>query len=115
MKHISKRETIILIMLGMLFLLLVSTDPEHLPLPLLISPFILLFSVFYLSIKILLDRFWPNLGIRPRQGLSLSLAALPVLMLVLQSISQLTIRDLLITAGLISLLMFYFRKIDFLV
>lgn len=104
---------------GITFLLipmmLFTTNPENLPLPLLMLPFILLFMALYFGSQLVLINLLPNIGRRAVRGVGVALAILPVLLLVLQSISQLTIRDLLITLGLIGLLIFYFRKTDFLV
>jgi hypothetical protein len=93
---------------------LLMTNPEKLPLPLLILPFVLLFAALFLTARLLLRRYFANLGGRYNRGLALALATLPVLLLILQSIGQLSIRDLLITAGLLIGLVFYFRKTDFL-
>lgn len=114
MKIANKKLTSISVLTVLLVFLLLSTSPDSLPLPLVITPFILIFAILYLFTRLLLDGYAPNLGTRAKRGLSLIIAALPVLLLILQSISQLTARDLLITLGLILLLLFYFRKIDFL-
>lgn len=107
-----------LILLGIIIVLLAflffATNPDGLPLPLLTLPFILLFSGLYLVLQLVLGHVAPDLRPQARRALSISIAALPPLLLLLQSIGQLTPRDLFITLGLISLLLFYFRKTDFL-
>ena len=95
-------------------LFMIATNPESLPLPLLIAPFALLFGALYLTSKLMLDKFFTNLNGKPLKGVAVSLAGLPVLLIILQSIGQLSIRDLLITFGLVAGLIFYFRKTDFL-
>lgn len=90
------------------------TNPESLPLPLLVIPFLLLFAALYLTARQFLGRFSANLGERPQKIVAFTLAGLPVLLIILQSIGQLSIRDLLITLGLVAGLIFYFRKTDFL-
>jgi c-di-AMP phosphodiesterase-like protein len=115
MKPSRKRFILAIIIFVFMIGLLFGTNPNSLPLLLLLGPFILLFLSLYLFMQLILDRFVSNLSKHARRGLSATLAALPVLLLVLQSISQLTSRDLLITVGLIALLLFYFRKTDFLV
>ena len=107
-----------ILVLGALYLgvagFLVLTNPASLPLPMLVVPFLLLFAALYFTVELLLSRYLPNLGSRAQHALSLSLTSLPILLLILQSIGQLSARDLLITAGLVGGLVFYFRKTDFL-
>lgn len=110
----NKRILFVGIIVVLLNLLVFITSPDNLPLPLLTAPFILIFAGLYLSLQLILERFARDLRPRTRRGLSLTIAALPVLLLLLQSIGQLTPRDLIITLGLIALLLFYFRKTDFL-
>lgn len=110
----SKRRIYLGTIIVLLTLLLFMTNPDTLPLPMLTVPFILLFFGFYLCLQLLLEHIAPNLGQRKRKGLSLAVAVLPVLLLVLKSIGQLTPRDFFITVGLFTFLLFYFRKADFL-
>ncbi len=101
----------IVILLNLMFFM---TTPESLPLPFLTAPFVLLFAGLYLSMQLVLANIARNLRPKTGRGLSLAIAALPVLLLLLQSIGQLTPRDFVITVGLIAGLLFYFRKTDFL-
>lgn len=90
------------------------TNPETLPLPLLTIPFILVFAALYMTVGLLLKKYFSNLRGKSPQAVALTLSGLPVLLIILQSIGQLSIRDLLIIVTLIVGLIFYFRKTDFL-
>ena len=72
--------------------------------------FLLLFNIFK---ELGLNK---NKQIHRRQRLIRAgvLAAIPVLLLVLQTIHQLTIKDVLITLGLVLLASYYLNKADFL-
>ena len=94
--------------------LLLLTSPDNLPLPLLVLPFLLLFIALYMTSQLITGKFFSHLKTGVRRGLAISLAALPTLLLVLQSVGQLTIRDSLITVGLVVILIVYFKKTDFL-
>ena len=93
---------------------MMATNPDSLPLPLLTIPFLLVFVALYLTVGRLLRRYFYNLRDKPLKGVAVALAGLPVLLIILQSVGQLSIRDLLIIVGLILGLVFYFRKADFL-
>lgn len=114
LKDTYKRPLYTVLLFVSLPVFMLITNPESLPLPLLVIPFLLLFAALYLTVKLLLDRYFSNLYGRPLKGVAFTLAGLPVLLIILQSIGQLSIRDLLITLGLVLGLIFYFRKTDFL-
>lgn len=85
------------------------TDPAKLPLPLLVVPFLLLFVIFFVTIRLAVKR----LNRRKRLLVAAAGASLPVLLLVFQSIHQLTVKDVLIVLVLISVTMFYLSRADF--
>lgn len=97
--------------LGVLFF--VTTDPTNMPLPLLVVPFLWLFAVIFISILYLLS-IKHVFGARKRRILAASIAAaLPVLLLVFQSIHQLTIKDVLLSVAIIAVASFYIEKADY--
>lgn len=109
---LSKKVTIgVLYLSGPLFLML--TDPTKLPLPLLVLPFMWLFAaLFTSSLWILRQRF----GRLPRRRAVISagiISTLPVMLLVFQSIHQLSIKDVLLTIGFILVASFYLQRADF--
>ena len=111
--QIQKLTALLLLWITLpVFLLL--TNPETLPLPLLVVPFILLLFVIYKTMFLVLKlsfRSFSKNRIRVMAGAS---ALLPTLLLILASIRQLTVRDTAIVIGLLITLTFYMRRIDFL-
>lgn len=92
-----------------LLLFLLLTNPEGLPSVALIVPFVLLFIVFLAAILILLGIY-----AMPRQKklkVGLIGAAVPVLLLVLQSLGQLTVRDVLAVLVLFCATYFYISRL----
>jgi hypothetical protein len=96
---------------GPAFILL--THPEHLPLPLLMVPFLLLFLSIFVTVWLtgpLVTR--GLLSGKRRWAVAASVAGLPVLLIVLRSVDQLTVRDVLIAGGLLVGLTWYVRRVD---
>lgn len=89
---------------------LLSTDPRKLPVVLVVVPFLLLFVALFYTIWLLLHK----IGRRRSAVIAVCLATLPVLMIVLQSINQLTIRDVVILLVLEAGLLFYITRTSFL-
>ncbi|MDZ7744338.1 MAG: hypothetical protein U5K77_01075 [Candidatus Saccharibacteria bacterium] len=98
----------------MLLGIITLSNPNNVPLPLLILPFLLVFFIVYQIFSSILYRWFPNISRQFRGWLAIVSAILPVLLLILQSIGQLSVRDLLITLGLLGGLTFYFKKTDLL-
>jgi hypothetical protein len=92
-----------------LMLLLVSTEPSKLPSILLILPFLLIFVVLVLLIVGALR--WKGLPNARSIRLALLGATLPMLALVLQSLGQLTVRDLITIIVLFAITYFYLSRI----
>lgn len=98
-------------------LLLIATNPSKLPSALLIVPFLLLFIAIYLTVKEILhlmrggdqNKIVGMKASRPRLIAAL-IAAFPVLLLVLQSIGQLTAWDILTVVALFIVAYFYIIK-----
>lgn len=104
-----KKQFIVLILcIVALTLLLLSTDPAKLPSFLLILPFIILY-VLLLTISIL---FLQKRGMARLRSIKVGslLAGLPLLLLVLQSLGQLTPRDVLVIIILFVLSYFYLSR-----
>lgn len=91
-----------------LLLLLLTTDPAHLPSVMLFVPFLLLFMALWLGGSALLNMLGMRRSMATRLGLFL--AALPTLMLVLQSIGQLTFRDVVTISALFGIAYFYMSR-----
>jgi uncharacterized membrane protein len=94
--------------LAVVLLLFMTTDPNRVPSFMLIVPFLLLFASFLLVTSTLLQRQ----GMSSARSLRLGVVfvAIPLILLVLQSIGQLTVRDVLTVAILFSLSYFYVSR-----
>ena len=109
---IKSQSVSVILSYTILILILFTTSPENMPLPVMLIPFLVIFICLYLTIDLMMRYLLKNLSIRSRMRTSIILAILPVLILILQSINQLTIRDVTITFVLFLLLIFYFKKAD---
>ncbi len=112
LKQVQKLISVIVVWITLPIFLL-STNPETLALPLLIAPFIILLVGLYLSASLFLGAFFHELPLSRRKTMAGIFASLPTLLLLLASIRQLTIRDMAIVIGLLGLLMFYLKRLDF--
>ena len=97
----------------LLLIFLFTTNPQALPAVLLLIPFVLLFScvfslVYWTSALLSFGR----INGKRRLMLSFCLALLPTLLLLLQSINQLTARDILIFSLFIFILVMYIFRIN---
>ena len=89
-----------------------STNPESLPLPLLVLPFIWLFAVLFTATWLLLSA---SESIQRKKAVMIAgcVASIPVLLAVFQSIHQLSVRDVLLSVGLVLLAAVYMLRADF--
>lgn len=97
-----------------LIILMLNTNPSELPLYLLFIPFFMIYIICYCAMYLLVSFLVKERNTIVKRWLAGSLAVLPVLLLILQSSGQISIRDVLIVAGLVIALLFYFKKTDFL-
>lgn len=107
-KH--KRQLLVLVALytfGLLFLLF--TNPEKLPLLLLILPFVYAFITLFLTIRLIVQLFTDSRALG--NGVGLTITIFVILTLVLASIRQLSARDLLISLAITVILSWYLVKI----
>lgn len=100
----------VLYIAGPLFILL--TNPHNLPLPLIILPFLWLFTVLFVTSSLILKS---RKGITKRKIVIVAgvIASLPVLLAIFQSIHQLSIKDVLLSLGLVLLAAWYVLRADF--
>ena len=89
-----------------------TTDPSKLPLLLLIVPFAWSFSMLYLITYLLVTRN-TKAGKRQARIISSLLASLVVLLMLFQSIHQLSVKDVLISIAIIGLAAVYLLRADF--
>lgn len=108
-----KAFRLVVLFLG-LFIFFMATDPTTLSLPLLLIPFIWLGICLYIGTRYLLQVLsvrYRRISKNRKNSLAFTLAAIPVCMLLLKSIGQLTVRDVLILAGLIAIGVFYVGRV----
>lgn len=93
------------LLLGALLSFLFSTNPTRLSSALLVLPFFLLFGLLF----VLATYYFQQTGFSKKQRLRLSAltAGLPCLLLVLESVDQLTIRDTIMLFGFFGLASLY--------
>lgn len=104
-----------LLTLGLLLVVLFTTDPFRSSLPIIIVPFALLFLVLITALNSLsqvlgLDR---RVSAKKRLIIVGGLAWLPVMLIILRSIDQLTLRDGLIISIFIVALVLYVSRTNF--
>lgn len=97
--------------LGLLAVLVFTTQPTRLPSVMLIVPFLLIFVVLSLTIALAIGWRHGGVGLKAIRAGCLG-AALPVLLLVLQSVGQLTVRDSLTLCVLFGIIYFYMSKMS---
>jgi len=91
-------------------LLLFSTNPQRMPLPVLILPFILIFVLLWLPLRIILRYFYPQTANKKLSIFAALLAVFPVVCLLLQSVGQFSSRDFITLAALFAVLWFYLNR-----
>lgn len=113
MKQVQKLIVLLVAWISLPIFLL-TTNPDTLPLPFLVAPFVLLFISLYVTGKLFMSVFFRDIDVARQKLMAIIFSILPTLLLLLASIKQLTIRDTAIIIGLLILLMFYLRRLDFL-
>jgi len=101
---------VVLYLSGPVFIAL--TNPDTLPLPLLVLPFLWLFVVLFVTVRLYLGRL-TRVNARQTALIAGFTATLPVLLVVFQSIHQLSIRDVLLSLGLVVVAAIYMLRADF--
>lgn len=109
-----KKQAIVWLVSGLtLIIFLIATAPLKLPLPVLLLPFIV-FAVWVRSGTIVIGMLLRQQAIPSRKikVIAGSLAAVLLLTITLQTLGQLSWRDILLVIGLVAGLSFYFYKTD---
>lgn len=92
-------------------LFLAFTDPSRLPIALLVVPFMWLFIALFVTVWLVLKRLGQSK--RRRSIIATAAATLPVLLLIFQSIHQLSFKDVVLAVILLAAISFYLSKADF--
>lgn len=117
--NLKKARNILLILLLYISLpvILFLTNPQNLPVPLLILPIVLLFMIIFATVYFIFMRQLKRSGKISRTRLiliSAIIAIVPVLLLVLASIRQFTVRDIILSIAIVISISWYLLKVDFL-
>ncbi len=117
MKYLAslKRFGWLVVVYAVLLLVLFTTDPFHSSLLVVIIPFGLLFLALFISFNRLLGILpgQQRLSRKKRLFIAAGAAWLPVMLLILRSINQLTARDGLILGVFVAALLLYISRTNF--
>jgi hypothetical protein len=91
-----------------LLVIFMGTDASKVPSPVLMLPFVLLFALLSSFAAVLLRL--QGIAVTRSWRIALIFAAVPIILLVLQSIGQLTIKDVLTIAVLLAISYFYVSR-----
>jgi len=105
---------LIVLLLGLLVLLLLFTDPNKVALPVLTAPFILIGGLIYQVSRLVIGGKNPKASNYAARLLPLSIACLGVGLLLLRSLHQLTLKDSLLVCGFTLIFWLYMWRADFL-
>ena len=109
-----KQTVLIGLLVLSLPLFLLTTNPNTLPLPLLVVPILITFLIIYFGILFIVGRLKKDYSKSAKRTISALLALFPTLLVVLQSLRQLTLIDLVIIFLIFLPLSWYLMKIDYL-
>ncbi len=93
-------------------LLLLLTDPQKLPLIALVLPVVLIFVICFVTVLLIVRLVRPSTGATKQRVIAFLSALLPTLIIVLQSIQQLSTKDVLIVLSLWLVFVWYMQKVD---
>src|SRR4030095_15832021 len=105
---LKKSLIILAISIILLVIFLTMTDPLRLPLVFLIAPFLLIAIISYQSLRLITRR--AGLSQARTRVIAISVTTLILLIALLQSIRQLSVKDFLILAALTCGITFYLRR-----
>jgi sugar phosphate permease len=93
--------------------LLFLTDPQKVPIVLLVAPFLLVGAMLLVGSLLFIRKFFPAAARRKRLLYAVTIAGFPTFTLVLSSINQLTWRDAILVVVLVGCLIFYVNRVNF--
>lgn len=110
MKYLQKKMIMLVLLCISIALFFMFSDPEQLPLVATLVPFILIFTALFVTIDISLEVFFA-LEKTKKRIISLVLSIMPVVLLLIQSITQLTIRDVILCTLITIIVVWYISRI----
>ena len=102
------------VIIALLVVLLLLTNPNNVALPFLIAPFICIGIIIYHLARLFLSSTMPKTDIKAARMFAASVAFLGVALLLLRSLHQLTLKDTLLVCGFVSAFWLYVWRADFL-
>jgi len=102
------------VLVATLMSMLLYTDPNNIPLPLLVVPFLLIGLIVHGVTKLIIDRLALKSKSFAVRLLPISLAFMIVSMLLLRSLHQLTLKDSVLVCGFTVAFWLYVWRADFL-
>jgi hypothetical protein len=93
---------------ALLLIIFMATDAKRVPSPILMVPFVLLFVLISSLVSALLR--WQGIALAKSWRIGLIFAGVPIVLLILQSIGQLTVKDVLTIAILLAVSYFYVSR-----
>lgn len=113
-KRINKKKLVTAIfILILLIIIFASTNPANVPLFVYVLPFLGIAYLLYITVEIAARTFINRISEPKVKIIAVFGAGLPTLLLLLNSIGQLGLKDLLISAGIIIGIVFYFSRTNF--
>lgn len=105
---IGTKRNLFILVLGYLLALIffTSVSPEGLPLIYILVPFFIVFILLYATVNMILATFF-DISRYQKRLISLVLSIMPVLLLIIQSITQLTIRDIILCLAITVIIIWY--------
>lgn len=89
----------------------ITVNPQNLSLIFILVPFGLIFILLYMTLTFGLDFFF-TLSKHQKRVIALVASVMPVLLLVIQSITQLTMKDVLLCIAIAVIMLWYFIKLN---
>ncbi len=86
-----------------------TVNPENLSLVFILIPFLIIFGLFFLSIGLFLDIFTKS-SKKQKRLIAFVSSFIPTLLLVIQSITQLTIRDVILSSLILVIIIWYYKR-----
>jgi hypothetical protein len=107
----SLKTRVLLLAIAYVFALMffVSINPEKLSLLFILLPFLIIFGLLYATVSFVLNVFFDITKVQ-KKIYSLVLSIMPTLLFIIQSITQLTIRDVLLSLSITVIIIWYTSK-----
>lgn len=109
---INKKRIILIVASYLLaFFYFAGVNPEKLSIIFVLVPFIIIFTVLYLTINLFIDIFL-KISKTQKHIITLVCSLMPTLLLLIQSITQLTLRDIILSLMIMALIVWYSLKLN---